>query len=288
VHVQLRPEYRDDPLKLGLLDIRASNGELIPFANLVTPRIQAGPVQIERDQRARVVTVYANLADKALSAAGRQMAGFVADLDVGDGYEIQAVGRAKDMKETLENVVFAFALAMIATYMILASQFNSFAHPFTIMLSAPLSFIGAFAALALVGHYLDIMCQIGLLMLMGLVMKNGILLVDYTNQLRRRGMGLMEAALGAGPTRLRPVLMTTISTVFGMLPLALGRGEGAEWRNSMAMIVIGGLLTSMFLTLLVVPVAYTLIDDLQGVALRLLRRLSDAVRPDRQAHVPRA
>jgi HAE1 family hydrophobic/amphiphilic exporter-1 len=268
VRVQLRPEYRDDPLKLGLLDIRARDGDLIKLANLVTPRIQAGPVQITREQRARVVGVYANLSGKALSVANAEMQGFVRDLRVDDGYEIQAVGQAEDMQETLDNVVFAFALAMLATYMILASQFNSFAHPFTIMLSAPLSFIGAFAGLYVAGLYLDIMSQIGMLLLMGLVMKNGILLVDYTNQLRERGLGLVEAALEAGPTRLRPVLMTTISTVFGMLPLALGRGDGAEWRNSMAVIVIGGLLTSMFLTLLVVPVAYTLVDDAQAAALR--------------------
>jgi HAE1 family hydrophobic/amphiphilic exporter-1 len=275
VRVQLRPEYRDDPRKLGLLDIRASNGQLINFANLVTPRIQAGPVEIQHEQRARVITVYANLAGKALGDASREMEGFIEKLDVAEGYEIEAVGYSKTMEESLQNVLFAFALAMVATYMILASQFNSFAHPFTIMLSAPLSFIGAFAGLAVAGHYLGVMSQIGFLLLMGLVMKNGILLVDYTNQLRERGMGLVEATLEAGPTRLRPVLMTTISTIFGMLPLALGRGDGAEWRNSMAVIVMGGLVTSMFLTLLVVPVAYTLLDDAQTGVVRLLGRLLD-------------
>jgi HAE1 family hydrophobic/amphiphilic exporter-1 len=139
------------------------------------------------------------------------------------------------------------------------------------MLSAPLSFCGAFAALLVSGQTLGMMSQIGFLMLMGLVMKNGILLVDYTNTLRAAGRGLREAALEAGPTRLRPVLMTTISTVFGMLPMALASGDGAEWRSAMAVISIGGLVASMLLTLVVVPVAYTLVDDAQAEALRLGR-----------------
>ena len=164
-------------------------------------------------------------------------------------------------------------LALIAIYMILASQFNSFLHPFTIMLSAPLSFIGAFAAIALMGSALDLMGQIAFLMLMGIVMKNGILLVDYTNTLRSRGRSLREAVLEAGPIRMRPVLMTAGSTICGMLPVALGTGDGSEWRSPMGMIAIGGLATSTFLTLLVVPVAYTLIDDAQSLVVRALRRV---------------
>jgi hydrophobic/amphiphilic exporter-1 (mainly G- bacteria), HAE1 family len=158
-------------------------------------------------------------------------------------------------------VVFAFGLALVAIYMILASQFNSFVHPFTIMLSAPLSFLGAFAAIRLLGHSLDVMGQIAFLMLMGIVMKNGILLVDYTNTLRARGLPLYEAVLEAGPTRMRPVLMTAVSTIFGMLPLALGRGDGSEWRAPMGVVSIGGLAASTLLTLLVVPVVYTLFDE---------------------------
>jgi HAE1 family hydrophobic/amphiphilic exporter-1 len=177
------------------------------------------------------------------------------------------------MQESLDAMLFALGLALIATYMILASQFNSLVHPLTIMLSAPLSFIGAFAALALTGQSLAMMTQIGFLMLMGLVMKNGILLVDYTNQLRERGLALREAVLEAGPTRLRPVLMTTFSTVCGMIPLATTGGEGAEFRGAMGVIVIGGLLASMFLTLLIVPVAYTLMDAGQSTLVRLGERM---------------
>jgi HAE1 family hydrophobic/amphiphilic exporter-1 len=163
--------------------------------------------------------------------------------------------------------------------MILAAQFNSFVHPFTIMMSAPLSFIGAFAALLLTGSSLDVMGQIAFLMLMGIVMKNGILLVDYINTLRSRGLGLREAVLEAGPTRMRPVLMTAVSTIFGFLPLAIGHGDGSEWRNPMGLVGIGGLAVSTALTLLVVPVVYTLIDDAQSAVLRFVGAQRDEDRP---------
>jgi HAE1 family hydrophobic/amphiphilic exporter-1 len=161
-------------------------------------------------------------------------------------------------------VAFAFGLALLAIYMILAAQYDSFVHPLVIMISAPLSFVGAFAAVWLAGYSLDVMGQISFLMLMGIVMKNSILLVDYTNTLRARGLATLEAALEAGPVRLRPVLMTAVSTLFVMLPVALGRGDGSEWRAPMGVVAIGGLVTSTFLTLLVVPVVYTLADDAEG------------------------
>jgi HAE1 family hydrophobic/amphiphilic exporter-1 len=165
------------------------------------------------------------------------------------------------MKETGAAIGFAFMLALIALYMILASQFNSFAQPAIIMLSAPLSFAGAFVALKVSGQEMTMFSQIALLALMGLVMKNGILLVDYTNQLRETGMGPREAALKAGPVRLRPVLMTQIATVFGLIPVAISDSQGAEFRNAMGILVIGGLISSTALTLIVVPVAYTLMED---------------------------
>jgi HAE1 family hydrophobic/amphiphilic exporter-1 len=286
VRLQLHPSHRDDPLEIGLVNVRARDGRIVPLANLVRPTIASGPVQVDRENRSRVVNLQANLDGKALGEAAREIEAFAAGLGMEDGYELAPIGNTEMMKETVAAIAFAFLLAMLAMYMILASQFNSFLHPATIMLSAPLSFIGAFAALWLGGYYLDMMTQIGLLMLMGLVMKNGILLVDYTNTLRDVGMPLREAVLEAGPKRLRPVLMTAISTIFGMLPVALGRGDGAEWRSSMGAIVIGGMAASTLLTLLVVPVAYTLVDDLQRSVERALQRLT-AREPERIAP-PRA
>jgi HAE1 family hydrophobic/amphiphilic exporter-1 len=146
--------------------------------------------------------------------------------------------------------------------MILAAQFESFVHPFTIMLSLPLSVGGALGALALTGRTLNIFSMIGMIMLMGLVTKNAILLVDYTNQLRGRGMDKTEALLRAGPVRLRPILMTAFSTVAGMIPIAIGLGEGAEVRAPMGTCVVGGMITSTLLTLVVIPVMYSFLDDL--------------------------
>jgi len=171
---------------------------------------------------------------------------------------------AEVMGESFQYLMFALVLGIILAYMVLASQFESFVHPFIVLLSLPLSFIGAFGALLLTGKTLNIFSFIGLILLMGLVKKNAILLVDYTNTLRARGMGRKEAILHAGPVRLRPILMTTFAMIFGMMPIAMGVGEGAETRAPMAIATIGGLLTSLFLTLVVVPVAYDLFDDLQG------------------------
>jgi HAE1 family hydrophobic/amphiphilic exporter-1 len=159
--------------------------------------------------------------------------------------------------------MFALFLGIVMAYMILAAQFESFVQPFIILLSMPFSFIGAFGALLLTGRTLNIFSFIGLILLMGLVKKNAILLVDYTNTLRHRGLARREAILEAGPVRLRPILMTTFAMIFGMIPVAAGVGEGAETRSPMGIAVIGGLLTSLFLTLIVVPVAYDVVDALR-------------------------
>ena len=268
VRVQVLPEYRNDPLKLGLLMVRAPTGALVPLPNLVSAQIASGPVQIDRENRARVITMLGNIEGKALGDATKEVERFSKDLGIAGEYEIHAAGQTEHMAENVASISFAFMMAIAALYMILASQFNSFVHPFTMMLAAPLSFVGAFAALWIAGLHLDMMGQIGLLMLMGLVMKNGILLVDYTNTLRERGLARNDAVLEAGPTRLRPVLMTTVAMIFGMLPVAFGRGDGSEWRSPIGILAIGGLLTSTFLTLLIVPVIYTLVDDAQEAVVR--------------------
>jgi len=278
VRVQVLPEYRNDPDKLSLVLVRAPSGALVPLRNLVTPRIGIGPVQIERESRTRAITLRGNLDGKAAGDADVEIMGFAKELGIDGEYEFAAVGPSERLRESLAAITFALVLALVAIYMILAAQFNSFLHPFTIMLSAPLSFIGAFAAIAVMGYQLDTLGQIAFLMLMGVVMKNGILLVDYTNTVRARGVSVRDAVLEAGPVRLRPVLMTAVSTIFGMIPLAIGAGDGSEWRNPMSVVSIGGLLASTFLTLLIVPIAYTLVDDGRNAVTRLLRAVSGARR----------
>ena len=276
VRVQVLPEYRDDPAKLALVSVRAPNGALVPLRNLVNPRVGSGPVQIERESRTRSITVRGNLDGKAAGEADVEISRFAKELGIGGEYEFAAVGPSERLRESLSAILFAFVLALVAIYMILAAQFNSFVHPFTIMLSAPLSFIGSFAAVWLMGMQLDTLGQIAFLMLMGIVMKNGILLVDYTNTVRKRGVSAREAVLEAGPVRLRPVLMTAVSTIFGMIPLAIGTGDGSEWRSPMAVVSIGGLVASTLLTLLIVPIAYTLFDDAQRALKRGLGAVLDA------------
>jgi HAE1 family hydrophobic/amphiphilic exporter-1 len=276
IKVQVRPEYRDEIGELGLIWVRSNKGSLVPLDNLVSPRIGSGPVQIDREARARAITVYGNLDEKAAGDADAEIMGFARDLEITGAYEFAAVGPSKRLRETAAAIGFAFIFALVAIYMILAAQFNSFVHPLTIMFSAPLSFIGAFAAVLISGSSLDVMGQIAFLMLMGIVMKNGILLVDYINTLRARGLALRDAVLEAGPTRMRPVLMTAISTIFGLLPLVLGDGDGSEWRAPMGLVGIGGLATSTLLTLLVVPVVYTLMDDMQSKVLGLFGSRSES------------
>jgi len=169
------------------------------------------------------------------------------------------------MEESFTNIYKALLLAIIFIYLLLASQYESFFDPFSIMFSLPLSLIGAIGGLLVFNDSLSIMSLIGIVLLMGLVTKNAILLIDFVKQQREKGVVRKEAILIAGPIRLRPILMTSLATVFGMLPLALGFGPGAELRASMARAVIGGMISSTLLTLVVVPVVYTVIDDMVGL-----------------------
>ncbi|MBA3070794.1 MAG: efflux RND transporter permease subunit [Nitrospirae bacterium] len=262
VRARLTPEDRMNPGDIGRLYVRSKDGRLVELSNIVKIQEAGGPSVINRVDRQRAVTLFANLEGKPLGQAKAELDNISAKILSAD-YSTRYKGMADVMGESFQYLIFALVLGIILAYMILAAQFESFIHPITVLLSLPLSFIGAFGALLITGKTLNIFSFIGLILLMGLVKKNAILLVDYTNTLRARGMGRKEAILQAGPVRLRPILMTTFAIIFGMLPIAIGIGEGAETRSPMAIATIGGLLTSLFLTLVVVPVAYDLFDDLQ-------------------------
>lgn len=268
VRVRLEEDQRHELHQLELIQVRASDSELIDLANLAAFNVASGPAQINRANRSRNISIFANTAPGvAAGDAALEFEKIIAQARLPIGYAVSAEGRAKRMKETGEAIGFAFMLALVALYMILASQFNSFTQPMIIMLTAPLSFVGAFIAIWLAGETMTMFTQIGLLALMGLVMKNGILLIDYANQAHAGGMSARDAMREAGPVRLRPVLMTAMSTIFGMVPVALSVSQGAEFRNGMGFLVIGGLTSSTALTLVVVPVAFTLMEDArQGVS----------------------
>jgi hydrophobic/amphiphilic exporter-1 (mainly G- bacteria), HAE1 family len=262
ISVRLLEPYRNRPEDIERLAIRSGKGDLVNLRNVATVRAETGPVQINRYNRTRQITVLANLEreKKVLGEAMTELTGVVESLGLPAGYNFAFTGEAEAMTESFGYLFFALFLAIIMIYMVLAAQFESFIHPFTIMLSVPLSIVGALGALLLARMTINIFTMIGVIMLMGLVTKNGILLVDFTNTLRRRdGLERNAALLKAGPIRLRPILMTTFAMIAGMAPIAL---LGSETRAPMAVTVIGGLTTSTLLTLVVVPVVYTLLDDL--------------------------
>lgn len=262
VRARLNPGDRLNPDDIGKIYVRSKDGRLVELSNIVKIQEAGGPSVINRVDRQRAIFLFANLEAKPLGQAKAELDAISAKTLPSD-YSGIYKGAAEMMGESFYYLIFALLLGVVLAYMILASQFESFIHPITVLLSMPFSFIGAFGALLITGKTLNIFSFIGLILLMGLVKKNAILLVDYTNTLRARGLQRKEAILEAGPVRLRPILMTTFAMVFGMMPIALGIGEGAETRAPMAIATIGGLLTSLFLTLVVVPVAYDLFDDLQ-------------------------
>jgi hydrophobic/amphiphilic exporter-1 (mainly G- bacteria), HAE1 family len=266
ISVRLQDQFRDAPETLFDLSVRNSSGELISLQNLVEVRRANGPVQIDRENRERIISVYVNLIEgkKALGQGVDEISSILHEMKLPPGYSFQFTGMADVMKESFSNLLFALILAIAVVYMVLSSQFESFIYPFIIMLSLPFSIIGALGGIVVTQSTLNINTIIGIIMLMGLVTKNAILLVDYTNTLRERDkLSTIDALLAAGATRLHPILMTTLAMIFGMLPIALSHGPGSESRAPMAIATIGGLATSMLLTLVVVPVVYACVDRLQ-------------------------
>ncbi|HEY3309552.1 MAG TPA: efflux RND transporter permease subunit [Desulfuromonadaceae bacterium] len=267
VRVRLPEELRQNPAQIGNLKISVADGnggvKLVPLSSLTAVRVASSPTEINRRDLARQVTVSANLDNLPIGTAAKHVEAAAKRIQMPPGYRIDLSGEAEDMAESFGYMGESLLLAVIFVFLILAAQFESFFEPFAIMLSLPLSIVGMAGMLKLTGDTVNIMSLIGLIMLMGLVTKNAILLVDYAKVLQRRdGLERSEAVILAGRTRLRPIIMTTLAMIFGMLPLFLGIGAGAEMRAPMARAVVGGLLTSTVLTLLVVPVMYTLMDDL--------------------------
>lgn len=230
-----------------------------------------GAAQINRRSLFREVMISANVSDRPAGDIGADIQRVEDRMKLPPGYRFQVEGQNKDMAESVGYAAIALVLAVVFIYMVLGSQFNSFLHPITIMTSLPLSLVGVFAALFLFHSTLNIFSIIGVVMLMGLVTKNAILLIDFIRKGLEDGMERTHAIMMAGRTRLRPILMTTAAMIMGMLPLALGLGEGAEQRAPMAHALIGGVLTSTLLTLVVVPVVFTYLDDLTHWLKRLLR-----------------
>ncbi len=268
VRVRLRQQDRTNINDISMLTVKSNKADaagsnyLIPISDFTSIDEGAGPSKINRYSRQREIRIDANLDGVQLVDALGKMQAQISKINIPGGYTVEVVGQGEETAESFVNILLSLAMAIIFVYIVLATQFESTVHPFSIMLALPMSLIGAAVFLLIFGSTVSVVSLVGIIMLMGLVTKNGILLVDYINVLRERGMTRFDALLAAGPTRLRPILMTTFAMVFGMMPVAFGLGEGAEFRSPMGQAVIGGLITSTFLTLFIVPVVYTLLDDL--------------------------
>ena len=270
INVRLQESDRNSVEQISQMQVRTRDGNLVDLPSIVNIRNEASAARIERQDRGRKISIFANAgSNTALGDAALIVNAVLDRVDKPDNVDVLFEGQVRRMQESSASIGGAFLLALIALYIVLASQFDSFGQPLIIMLAAPLCFSGAFAGLYLSGQEMSLFAQIGLIALMGIVMKNGILLVDRANQLREAGSPPVEAITLACPERLRPVLMTAFAAIFGMIPVVLSSGDGSEWRNAMGSLIIGGLATSTFMTLFVVPAAYMIGPDVRKLRSRI-------------------
>ncbi|NNK64181.1 MAG: efflux RND transporter permease subunit [Gemmatimonadetes bacterium] len=249
----------------------------VPIRELVDIRDATGPAEVRREEQGRMIPVYADVAQGGLGGAIEAIEQELSVYPISRELRMEVGGENEEMRRSFRDLSFAFALALILVYMILAAQFESFVHPFTILMAVPLALVGAVAALFATGQGFNTMSLIGVVILVGIVVNDAIVKVDFINQARTAGMALREAILEAGRVRLRPILMTTVTTVLGLLPMALGIGRGADLRAPLAIAVIGGLLVATLLTLIVVPVVYASVEDVRR---RLVGEPRSSAAPD--------
>ena len=280
IRMRLEAEDRDDPGAIDRLYVRANDGTAVELGNLVTTEIGAAPSAITRTDRQRSVTIGGNLVGDLKLGEAIARARAIAEEILPPNVRLVPAGNAEDMLESAEQFGVAIGLGVLVIFMVLAAQFESLVHPLTVMLALPLAMVGALGGLytlgwlGMAGMTLNLFSMIGIVLLFGLVTKNSILLVDYANQLRAQGMDKVEAMRRAAPVRMRPVLMTALSMIFGVLPAAIGLGPGSETRAPMAIATAAGMLSSTVLTLLVVPVFYVVFDDLAERVKRPFSRAS--------------
>jgi multidrug efflux pump subunit AcrB len=266
--VQLPKQQREITADLGDLYISSTrmdangNPTLVPLRQVADLVPTTTPEQIKRLNLQRRISIYANAEGRPTGDVGADAQKIAQAMELPQGYRIEVGGEQQEMGELGSAALAALGLAVVFIYFVLASQFGSFMQPIAIMASLPLSLIGVLLALLITGTTLNIFSIIGFIMLMGLVTKNAILLVDFTNHGLREGRSLHDAILEAGQVRLRPILMTTMAMIFGMLPMSIGAGSGGELLAPMGRAVIGGVITSSLLTLVIVPVLYTYIHGL--------------------------
>jgi CzcA family heavy metal efflux pump len=270
ITVRAQEKDRTSLSDLGQIFVFNPQGQPIPLDNIAEITRGAGPIQIERKYQQRIIHVTANTFGRDLGSVAAEIQSKLDKLDLPPNFRINLAGAVESQQESFTALLGAFILAVVLVYMVLASQFKSLLDPFIIMFSVPLGLIGVLWALFLTNTNLSVTSFMGVIMMAGIVVSNGILLIDYTNRLRARGMGIEEAVVLGGRTRLRPILMTTLCTILGLIPMAVGLGEGSESNAPMAIAVIGGLSVSTLLTLVFIPTLYTIFEQ----------RFKRAIRPE--------
>ncbi len=261
ISVRLREEDRSQIEDLEKIFVISPSGKQIRLSNVASIREEIGPVKIERRDQQRIIKVMGNIYGRDLGSIVREAKEKLERLIIPTGFFIKFSGEREEQEKSFKNLLFALILGVILVYMVMASQFESLRDPFIILFSLPFAMIGVIWALLITNQIFTVDAFIGLIMLVGIVVNNAIVLISYINILRRRGYTVREAVTIGGRTRLRPVLMTTITTVFGLLPLALLRGEGSEFWRPFGITIIGGLIVSTLITLIFIPTLYSIFEE---------------------------
>ena len=269
IRVRLHESHRDDFDKLSRIEMTSASGIKVPLATFVKFEIGKGPSEIKRNDQERTILVTANVFGRALKDIFADIDYQISKLDIDDDYTVKLAGESEEMKQSFDSLMGALILSILLVYMIMAAQFESLWQPLIIMVTVPLSLIGVVFALYITGTSVNVIVFLGIIMLAGIVVNNGIVLIDYINVLRAKGMEVYDAVIEASKARLRPILMTAMTTVLGLLPMAIAKGEGAELRSPLAISVMGGLFVTTFLSLLVIPAIYLATNNLR---LKLFKR----------------
>ncbi|MCB0854954.1 MAG: efflux RND transporter permease subunit, partial [Bacteroidetes bacterium] len=263
INIELDPGDKQDISSVRNLVLRNQRGATVQLKEIANVTESLGQTVLERTDRLNSIKITASATGRPMGDINAEIQSKVDEIDMPAGVSVEMLGQAQQQSDAFGSLGFALLLAVILLYLVMVALYESVVYPFVVMFSVPVALIGAFLALALAMEELNIFAIIGLIMLMGLVAKNGILIVDFTNQLKEEGLSLIEALLEAGKERLRPILMTTFAMIAGMLPIALASGAGAEVKNGMAWVIIGGLSSSLLLTLFLVPTVYFIIEKMR-------------------------
>ncbi|MBN1308178.1 MAG: efflux RND transporter permease subunit, partial [Chitinispirillaceae bacterium] len=277
IRVILDKKFRDDLEYLKQLPLKTPAGASISLSQVATLAAAEGPVMISRDNKFRTGIVDANYTGRPLGTVVKEIQERIAPIEkaLPSGYSISFGGEFKDMQETFMQLLLALLLAVLLAYMVMAAQFESLLHPLVIGFTIPLAAVGVVWILLLFGKTLSITSFLGIIILAGIVLSNGIVMIDYVNQLRSRGRSMHDALVEGAKTRLRPIIVTSITTIVGMVPLAFDRSRSAAMAGPMALSVIGGLTSSTFLTLFIIPVVYQYFDRFGAWIKRAVVRMID-------------